>query len=119
MRGGACLRAVVACMAFEERVSVCACVCMCPWRAPCAVCARACVRFNVFSPPVKVCNLPAPLDCAVHMRASSDGWDWGDPTDLGTLVADATTGSFFAHTPVLASWAAASSVLVTAQVGVW
>lgn len=40
--------------------------------------------------------------CQVRIRSSADGLDWGDPTDLGTVVATAS-GSTLWHTPVL-SW---------------
>ena len=67
----------------------------------------------------EVCGLPDPFGCSVHMRTSTDGWSWGDASDIGTLLTT-SSGQYFTHTPVLAVWAPGSSsdnavVVVTAQ----
>jgi hypothetical protein len=41
--------------------------------------------------------------CTVFSRTSSDGWNWGDATNMGTKVATAT-GQYFEHAPTNA-WA--------------
>jgi hypothetical protein len=40
-----------------------------------------------------------PAGCTVYSRTSSDGWNFGTPSDLGTRVAT-TTGQYFEHAPV-------------------
>ena len=50
----------------------------------------------------EVCGLQG-ADCAAHLRFSRDGLDWGDPARLGQRIF-ASTGRFFAHTPLVA-WA--------------
>jgi hypothetical protein len=47
----------------------------------------------------EVCNLPEPL-CSVYVRTSRDGWDYGDPSDLGTGVRTAD-GKYPRHTPTI------------------
>jgi hypothetical protein len=47
----------------------------------------------------EVCNLPEPL-CAVYVRTSRDGWDYGDPANLGTGVRTAD-GKYPRHTPTI------------------
>ncbi|GAA2755288.1 sialidase family protein [Actinopolymorpha rutila] len=39
-------------------------------------------------------------DCKVHYRESSDGAQWGDPSDLGPTVR-AADGTYFEHTPTI------------------
>ncbi|MEU4765854.1 RICIN domain-containing protein [Actinosynnema sp. NPDC023794] len=41
--------------------------------------------------------------CRIYTRTSPDGWDWGAPTDRGTIARTAD-GKHFAHAPTLA-WA--------------
>jgi hypothetical protein len=48
----------------------------------------------------EVCGPPA---CAVFYRTSRDGWNWGDPTNLGTEIVTAA-GQWFEHAPTNA-WA--------------
>ena len=43
-------------------------------------------------------ELCGPSNCAVHYKISADGWNWGDPTDLGTPIA-LPNGQTFWHTP--------------------
>ena len=51
----------------------------------------------------EVCNYDPDHICTVWMRTSRDGWDWGDPYDLGTeIVSD--SGSQPLGTPTIA-WA--------------
>jgi hypothetical protein len=47
----------------------------------------------------EVCNLAEPL-CSVYFRTSADGWDYGDPFDLGTGVRTAD-GKYPRHTPTI------------------
>lgn len=47
----------------------------------------------------EVCNTGEPM-CAVHFRTSADGWDYGDPHDLGTAVRTAD-GKWTRHTPTI------------------
>jgi hypothetical protein len=47
----------------------------------------------------EVCNLAEPL-CSIYTRTSSDGWDYGEPTNLGTGVRTAD-GKYPRHTPTL------------------
>lgn len=56
--------------------------------------------------------------CAAYDRTSSDGWNWGDATQLGTRIVS-TTGQYFEHAPTNA-WAplagnANGTILVTGQ----
>lgn len=57
-------------------------------------------------------------NCAVRIRFSSDGLDWGPPDDLGTRVVD-VAGGYLAHTPVL-SWTpaggASGTLLLSGQI---
>ena len=67
----------------------------------------------------EVCNLPAQFSCQAHIRTSVDGWDWGNPGDIGTPIM-LPDGAFLAHTPVLAAlqqYGASTlpSIVVTAQ----
>lgn len=47
----------------------------------------------------EVCNLDQPM-CSVYFRTSADGWDYGDPLDLGTSVRTAD-GKWVRHTPTI------------------
>ncbi len=47
----------------------------------------------------EVCNLDEPM-CSVYFRISDDGWDYGDPLDLGTSVRTAD-GKWVRHTPTI------------------
>ncbi|TDC94738.1 exo-alpha-sialidase [Saccharopolyspora aridisoli] len=40
----------------------------------------------------EVCNYDPVHTCTVWIRESSDGWDWGDPYDLGTEIVSDTGG---------------------------
>ncbi|CAM05071.1 BNR repeat protein [Saccharopolyspora erythraea NRRL 2338] len=51
----------------------------------------------------EVCNYDPDHICTVHMRKSEDGWDWGDPYDLGTEITS-DTGAQPLGTPTIA-WA--------------
>ena len=48
----------------------------------------------------EVCGVPGD-DCAAHFRTSADGWNWGDPTDVGQQP-QTVDGLHFAHAPTLA-----------------
>lgn len=47
----------------------------------------------------EVCNLDEPL-CSAYLRTSADGWDYGDPLDLGTGIRTAD-GKYPRHTPTI------------------
>jgi hypothetical protein len=47
----------------------------------------------------EVCNLDEPM-CGVYSRTSADGWDYGDPADLGTSVRT-EDGKWVRHTPTI------------------
>ena len=47
----------------------------------------------------EVCNLDEPL-CSLYFRTSADGWDYGDPNNLGTGIRTAD-GKYPRHTPNL------------------
>lgn len=49
----------------------------------------------------EICAMPGQYDCAIYLRRSADGWDWGDPSDPGTMLV-AASGRYFTHTPTLA-----------------
>jgi hypothetical protein len=49
----------------------------------------------------EICAAPGQYDCALYLRRSADGWDWGDPADPGTMLV-AASGRYFTHTPNLA-----------------
>ncbi|OLF17510.1 sialidase family protein [Actinophytocola xanthii] len=66
----------------------------------------------------EVCNLDEPM-CSAYFRTSQDGWDFGDPLDLGTGVRTAD-GKYPRHTPTIAvsptgSILLASEMLVNAD----
>jgi hypothetical protein len=47
----------------------------------------------------EVCNLDEPL-CSIYFRTSADGWNYGDPFDLGTGIRTAD-GKYPRHTPTI------------------
>ena len=51
----------------------------------------------------EICTPGGKYACVVHTRTSEDGWEWGEPSDLGTRP-ETADGHYFAHTPTLA-WA--------------
>ncbi|MFF7650472.1 sialidase family protein [Streptomyces sp. NPDC007983] len=51
----------------------------------------------------EICAAGGKYSCVAHLRTSRDGWDWGDPADLGTR-AETADGKYFLHAPNLA-WA--------------
>lgn len=51
----------------------------------------------------EICAAGGKYACVAHLRTSRDGWDWGDPADLGTR-AETEDGKYFLHAPNLA-WA--------------
>ncbi|WP_020498221.1 sialidase family protein [Sciscionella marina] len=50
----------------------------------------------------EVCNNDPAHLCSVYTRTSADGWNYGDPHDLGTLVRT-PDGKYARHTPTI-SW---------------
>ncbi|RSM59935.1 exo-alpha-sialidase [Kibdelosporangium aridum] len=65
----------------------------------------------------EVCNNDPVHPCSAYFRRSSDGWDFGDPYDLGTVIRTAA-GKYGRHTPTVA-WGAgpgsSGTVLVITQ----
>jgi hypothetical protein len=59
----------------------------------------------------EVCNLDEPL-CSIYSRTSADGWDYGDPFDLGTGVRTAD-GKYPRHTPTIDVTSSGSVLLVS------
>jgi hypothetical protein len=59
----------------------------------------------------EVCNLPGEPMCDIHFRTSADGWDFGDPLDLGTVVRTAD-GKYVRHTPTITVSPTGAIVLV-------
>lgn len=49
----------------------------------------------------EVCNIDLLRNCGVYFRTSADGWDYGDPIDLGTQVIT-ESGRYPRHTPTIA-----------------
>lgn len=49
----------------------------------------------------EICALPGQYNCAVFLRRSKNGSDWGALRDLGSRIVS-NTGAYFTHTPVLA-----------------
>jgi Ricin-type beta-trefoil lectin domain-like len=49
----------------------------------------------------EICALAAPYHCDVRIRHSADGWNWGDPADLGERPTT-VDGNYFTHTPTIA-----------------
>jgi hypothetical protein len=58
----------------------------------------------------EVCNLAEPM-CSIYFRTSADGWDYGDPQDLGTSVRTAD-GKWVRHTPTITVASTGTIVLV-------
>ncbi|WP_173133663.1 sialidase family protein [Kibdelosporangium persicum] len=65
----------------------------------------------------EVCNNDLVHLCSAYFRRSADGWDFGDPYDLGTVIRTAD-GKYGRHTPTVA-WSAgpgsAGTVLVITE----
>ncbi len=59
----------------------------------------------------EVCNLDEPL-CSVYFRTSADGWDYGDPAGLGTVVRT-VDGKYARHTPTIDVTASGEVLLVS------
>jgi hypothetical protein len=59
----------------------------------------------------EVCNLPDEPMCDIHFRTSPDGWDYGDPNDLGTVVRT-EDGKYVRHTPTITVSPSGAIVLV-------
>ena len=74
------------------------------------------LRTNEVVMSYEVCASVYPWNCAVHIRRSADGADWGNSSDMGHLVVS-KAGEYFCHTPVITvqSQAAGSRLLLTAQ----
>ena len=49
----------------------------------------------------EVCGEDPKHPCSIHSRTSEDGWDWGDPADLGPVVRG-ENGTYPLHTPNVA-----------------
>lgn len=49
----------------------------------------------------EICNTDLVHLCSIYFRKSADGWDWGDPYDLGTEVRTAD-GKYVRATPTVA-----------------
>jgi hypothetical protein len=47
----------------------------------------------------EVCGQAAPLNCATYYKTSTDGWNYGTATAIGTRMTD-SLGRFFSNTPV-------------------
>lgn len=58
----------------------------------------------------EVCNLDEPM-CSIYFRTSADGWDYGDPLDLGTSVRTAD-GKWVRHTPTITVSSTGAIILV-------
>ncbi len=56
---------------------------------------------NFYVMVYEICGLGGQYDCVVHKRTSSDGWNWGPPSDLGTRP-QTLDGKYFAHAPTVA-----------------
>ncbi len=54
------------------------------------------LRTGIFLMTYEVCG---PLACVVNYRTSRDGWNWGDPTNLGRTIST-PEGLHLAHAPV-------------------
>ena len=59
----------------------------------------------------EVCNFDEPL-CSIYFRTSADGWDYGDPFNLGTGVRTAD-GKYPRHTPTIDVTSSGSVLLVS------
>jgi hypothetical protein len=62
----------------------------------------------------EVCGTGDQYDCAVHYRTSRDGWNWGDPRDIGPMI-HSPSGQYFTHTPTIAT-ATGGRLLLVGQV---
>ncbi|MGB9999645.1 exo-alpha-sialidase [Streptomyces pseudogriseolus] len=51
----------------------------------------------------EICNPGGRYQCVVHYRTSADGWNWGNPADLG-IRPETADGRYFRATPTIA-WA--------------
>ncbi|WP_405059398.1 RICIN domain-containing protein [Kribbella sp. NBC_01505] len=49
----------------------------------------------------EICGISGQYNCVVHKRTSSDGWNWGSPSDLGSRP-QTVDGKYFAHAPTIA-----------------
>ncbi|MBB4908356.1 sialidase family protein [Actinophytocola algeriensis] len=58
----------------------------------------------------EVCNLDEPM-CSIYFRTSADGWDYGDPLDLGTSVRT-EDGKWVRHTPTITVSSTGAIILV-------
>ncbi|NYT40765.1 exo-alpha-sialidase [Sphingomonas sp. R-74633] len=47
----------------------------------------------------EVCGQAAPLNCATYYKTSTDGWNYGSTSTIGTRITD-SLGRFFSNTPV-------------------
>lgn len=47
----------------------------------------------------EICNLAEPM-CSIYFRTSADGWNYGDPLNLGTSIRTAD-GKWMRHTPTV------------------
>ncbi|MGI5498902.1 ricin-type beta-trefoil lectin domain protein [Lentzea sp. CA-135723] len=63
----------------------------------------------------EVCGFGGQFDCAVRYRTSPNGWDWGDPADLGPL-ARTQDGRYLVATPTLAVTSSGRVLLVGQRV---
>jgi len=54
---------------------------------------------GVFFMSYEVCGVPGD-SCTVHLRSSSDGWNWGNPMEIG-LRPSTVDGKYFQHAPTL------------------
>jgi len=54
---------------------------------------------GVFYMSYEVCGVPGD-NCTAHLRTSTDGWNWGSPTDIG-LRPSTVDGKYFQHAPTL------------------
>jgi hypothetical protein len=59
----------------------------------------------------EICNLAEPL-CSIYFRTSADGWDYGDPSLLGTPVRT-VDGKYPRHTPGIDVTASGRILLVS------
>ncbi|MFC0629494.1 RICIN domain-containing protein [Kribbella deserti] len=55
---------------------------------------------NFYVMVYEICALAGQYNCVVHKRTSSDGWNWGSPSDMGTRP-QTVDGKYFTHTPTI------------------